>query len=165
MNALLDLDDILEHLKYNKELSDLPPPSLEQREEFIKWLDHIQTVCMNVFYAAAPQGAQELELWKNKNFNFVLVGQTDKRNKELPRGMYCIELHPAFDVSYRNPIALAFAHLTKAPEHIIFVPRILGVVLPEPTAHEIFAAKMFFRKLVNDNKENKDLCEWASKLT
>jgi hypothetical protein len=149
-----------EALKYNKELSNLTAPTLEEREEFIKWLDYIQTVCMNVFYATAPA-----TLWESNDvFNFVLVGQTDKRNTEIARGLYCIDLHPEFDVSFRNPIALAFAHLAKAPEHFTYVPSILGVVLPKPTAHEIFSAKMFFRKLINDNVENQELCAWASKL-
>jgi len=149
-----------EALKYNKELSNLSTPTLEEREEFIKWLDYIQTVCMNVFYATAPA-----TLWESNDvFNFVLVGQTDKRNTEIARGLYCIDLHSAFDETFRNPIALAFAHLAKAPEHFTYVPSILSVVLPKPTAHEIFSAKMFFRKLINDNVENQELCDWASKL-
>ncbi len=153
-------EERLPYLKYNKELCDIAAPTLEEREEFIKWLDHIQSVCMNVFYATAPD-----ELWKDKDvFNFVLIGQTDKRDTETPRGMYCIDLHPSFDISYRDPIALAFRHLANAPEHFKFVPSALSVVLPKPTAHERFSAKMFFRKLVNDNSENQDLCDWASKI-
>lgn len=153
-------EERLPYLKYNKELCDIAAPTLEEREEFIKWLDHIQSVCMNVFYATAPD-----ELWKDKDvFNFVLIGQTDKRDTETPRGMYCIDLHPSFDASYRDPIALAFRHLANAPEHFKFVPSALSVVLPKPTAHERFSAKMFFRKLVNDNSENQDLCDWASKI-
>jgi hypothetical protein len=147
-------------LKYNKELMDIPAPSLEAREEFIKWIDHIQTVSMNVFYATAPA-----ELWKDKDvFNFVLIGQPDKNNTEMHRGMYCIDLPPAFDSAYRDPIALAFAYLGKAPDNITFVPNAASVILPKPTAHEIFSAKMFFKKLISDNSENQDLCDWASKL-
>jgi hypothetical protein len=147
-------------LLYNNELADMPGFTLEEREEFNKWLDHIQTVCMNVFYATAPD-----ELWKDKDvFNFVLIGQTDKRDTTLARGMYCIDLHASFDAAYRDPVALAFDYLAKAPEHFKFVPAAISAVLPKPTAHERFSAKMFFRKLINDNAENQDLCEWASKL-
>lgn len=155
------LTDVKEdELNYGKELADLPGFTMEEREEFNKWLDHIHAICMNVFYATAPD-----ELWKDKDtFNFVLIGQTDRRDTDLARGMYCIDLHDAFDESYRNPIALAFAHLAKAPEHFKFVPAAVSAVLPKPTAHERFAARMFFRKLINDNAENQDLCEWASKL-
>lgn len=138
----------------------MPAPSLEEREEFIKWLDYIQSVCMNVFYATAPD-----DLWKDKDvYKFVLVGQADKANKEIPRGMYCVDLPDEFDKTYRDPIALAFAHLAKAPDSLSYLPRMLAVVLPKPTAHERFSARMFFRKLINDNSENQDLCDWASKI-
>lgn len=147
-------------LLYNKELLDIPGVTADEREEFIKWLDHIQLTCMHVFYATAPD-----ELWKDKVlFNFVLIGQTDKRDTEIKRGMYCIDLPTAYDIAYRNPIAMAFDYLAKAPEHFKFVPGALSVVLPKPTAHERFSARMFFIKLCNDNAENKDLCDWASKL-
>jgi hypothetical protein len=147
-------------LDYNKKLMDLLAPSVEMREEFVQWLDHIQTVCMNVFYATAPD-----TIWATHDVvNFVLVGQPDKRDKETPRGLYCIDVHPEFDDSYRNPIALAFAYLAKVPEHFIFSPSVLSVALVKPTAHEIFSARMFFRKLINDNIENQELCDWASKL-
>jgi hypothetical protein len=139
---------------------DIPGFTTDEREEFIKWLDLVQTACMHVFYATAPD-----ELWKdNALFNFVLIGQTDKRNTKIKRGMYCIDLPTAYDVAYRNPIAMAFDYLTKAPDHFKFVPSTLSVVLPKPTAHERFSARMFFIKLCNDNAENKDLCDWASKL-
>ena len=160
MSSEIGIDDYTSDLKYNKVLYDAPAPSLEEREEFIKWLDFIQTACMHVFYATAPD-----ELWKDSDvFNFVLIGQTDKRDTEIPRGMYCVDLHDCFDRAYRDPIALAFAHLTKAPDTLSFVPSSASVVLPKPTAHERFAAKMFFRKLISDNSENQELCEWASKL-
>lgn len=145
---------------YNKELKDIPAPTIEERENFIKWLDHIQTVCMNVFYATAPD-----ELWKNNEVvNFVLIGQTDKHNTEIPRGLYCVDIDPTYDKSYRDPIAQAFAYLGKAPEDFKFVPSSFSAVLPKPTAHERFSARMFFKKLINDNAENQDLCVWASKL-
>lgn len=156
-----DEDELrISSLKHNKELADIAALTLDEREEFIKWLDHIQSVCMNVFYASAPEN-----LWADKDvLNFVLIGQTNKYNTEIPRGMYCVDLHPTFDTSYRDPIALAFAHLAKTPEHFKFSPSAISVVLPKPTAHEKFSAKMFFRKLISDNTENQDLCEWASKL-
>lgn len=145
---------------YNKELRDIPAPTIEERESFIKWIDYMQTVCMNVFYATAPD-----ELWKDKEvYNFVLIGQTDKRNTKIPRGLYCVDLDPIYDKSYRDPIALAFAYLGKAPEDFKFVPSSFSAVLPKPTAHERFSAKMFFRKLISDNSENQELCDWASKL-
>lgn len=145
---------------YNKELRDIPAPTIEERESFIKWIDYMQTVCMNVFYATAPD-----ELWKDKEvYNFVLIGQTDKRNTKIPRGLYCVDLDPIYDRSYRDPIALAFAYLGKAPEDFKFVPPSFSAVLPKPTAHERFSAKMFFRKLISDNSENHELCDWASKL-
>lgn len=145
---------------YNKELRLIPAPTLEERESFIKWLDHIQAMCMNIFYATAPD-----ELWKNKEVvNFVLIGQTDKRNTKMPRGMYCIDLDPIYDRSYRNPIALAFEYLCQAPEDFKFVPSSISAVLPKPTAHERFSARMFFKKLISDNAENQDLCDWASKI-
>lgn len=145
---------------YNKELRDIPAPTIEERESFIKWIDYMQTVCMNVFYATAPD-----ELWKDKEvYNFVLIGQTDKRNTKIPRGLYCVDLDPIYDRSYRDPIALAFAYLGKAPEDFKFVPSSFSAVLPKPTAHERFSAKMFFRKLISDNSENQELCDWASKL-
>jgi hypothetical protein len=153
-------DGRLDSLKHNKELVDIPALTLDEREEFMRWLDHIQTVSMNIFYATAPE-----DLWADKAvINFVLVGQTDKYDTEIPRGMYCVDLHPSFDTAYRNPIALAFAHLAKVPDHFKFTPRALGVALPKPTAHEKFSAKMFFKKLINDNAENQGLCEWAAKL-
>lgn len=155
-----ETDEVIDDLKYNKILYDTPAPSLEEREEFNKWLEHIQTVCMNVFYSVAPD-----ELWKDVDvFNFVLVGQPDKRNTEIHRGLYCIDLHSSFDRAYRDPIALAFAYLLKAPDTLCFVPSSASVVLPKPTAHERFSAKMFFRKLISDNSENQELCDWASKL-
>lgn len=155
-----ETDEVVNDLKYNKILYDAPAPLLEEREEFIKWLDYIQTVCMNVFYSVAPD-----ELWGDSDvFNFVLVGQPDKRNTEIHRGLYCIDLHSSFDKSYRDPIALAFEYLAKAPDTLNVVPSSVSVVLPKPTAHERFSAKMFFRKLINDNSENQDLCDWASKL-
>lgn len=156
----LTQEELEELSNYNKELREIPAPTLEDRENFIKWLDHIQAMCMNVFYATAPD-----ELWKDKEVvNFVLIGQTDKRNTEIPRGLYCIDLDPLYDKSYRDPIALAFAHLCKAPEDFKYVPSSFSAVLPKPTAHERFSARMFFRKLINDNAENEDLCDWASKL-
>lgn len=162
MNSEEDYDHAA-NLKYNKELSELPAPSLEQREAFINWLDYVHTICMHVFYATVSEERWQ-DLCQEREVSFVLVGQPDKRNTEIPRGLYCVDLHPLIRSSYRDPVALAFAHLTKAPDDLVFVPSALSVVLPKPTAHEIFSAKMFFRKLINDNTENQDLCDWASKL-
>jgi hypothetical protein len=160
MSTSSNEDSSISDLLYNTELLNMPGFTTDEREEFIKWLDHIQTVCMNVFYATAPD-----ELWKDKAlFSFVLIGQTDKRDTKMKRGMYCIDLPEAYDVAYRDPIAAAFDYLAKAPEHFKFVPSALSAVLPKPTAHERFSSRMFFIKLCNDNAENKDLCEWASKL-
>jgi hypothetical protein len=160
MSNNVEDEDRISYLRYNKELADIPACTLDEREEFIKWLDHIQSICMHVFYATAPE-----ELWQDKDVtNFVLIGQPDKYNTEIPRGMYCVDLPPIFDAAYRNPIALAFAHLAQAPENFKFVPSAISIVLPKPTAHERFSAKMFFKKLINDNTENQDLREWASKL-
>jgi hypothetical protein len=145
---------------YNKELREVPAPTIEERESFIKWLDHVQVMCMNVFYATSPD-----ELWKDKEVvNFVLIGQTDKRNTEIPRGLYCIDLNPLHDKAYRDPIAMAFAYLCKAPDDFKYVPSSFSAALPKPTAHERFSARMFFKKLINDNAENEELCDWASKL-
>lgn len=153
-------EELKELSTYNNELKDIPAPTVEERESFREWVDHIQAMCMNVFYATAPD-----DLWKDKELvNFILIGQTDRRNTKMPRGLYCIDLDPIYDKSYRDPIAQAFAYLCKAPVDFKFVPPSYSTVLPKPTAHERFSARMFFKKLLNDNAENQDLCDWASKL-
>lgn len=156
LNKELEERDLAE---YQDKLKLIPPPTIEEREQFLAWIDSIQNVSMNIFYATAPDS-----LWAQEEiFTFKLVG-CNGFNTALKRGIYCIDLPSAYDQKYRDPIAMAFAHLANAPEYIKQVPVLMGINLPKPTAHERMSAKMFFRQLALENKDNQEIVDWATQL-
>lgn len=154
----------VEMAKYQTELRAKAPPTVQQREDLVAWLDKIQEITMHVVYATAPDS-----VWPENTetiLNFNLLGQPNppEMAASIPRGLYCVMLPTSFDVKYRDPIARAYAYLGVAPADIYQVPLSVSVALNKPTAHERMAAKMFFRNLILSNPEDMDIKEWASQL-
>lgn len=154
------LDQQLEKAKWQTKLLESPPPTVEEREIFIKWIEELKAATMHIFYAITPLEAWGTEL--DSSICPVLVGNHDRL--DLPKGMYCIDLPDGVDHKYRNPVALAFVHFGTPPEGNVDIPVIMSVALPPPTAHERIAAKMFIRNFIKSNENNPEVLEWAQKL-
>lgn len=138
----------------------LPPPTIEQRENLIAWIDSIQALTMNVFYSIAPD-----KCWEQEDSQLEVHLPVNSGDiPGLDTGVYCIDLPEHIDDKYRDAVALAYVHLGKVPDDFTYVPSFITATLTKPTAHERMAAKMFFKKLINDNSENQELVDWASQL-
>jgi hypothetical protein len=158
MSTLLEKQ--IEKAAWQTKLLAMPPPTIEERELFITWMEELKTATMHIFYAITP-----LSVWNavnNESLCPVLVG--NHHCPDLPAGMYCVDLPDGVDAKYRNPVALAFVHFGKVPEGIRDIPVIMSVALPAPTAHEQIAAKMFLRNFIKNNQNNPEILEWAQEL-
>jgi hypothetical protein len=137
-------------------------PTVEVRDRFLEWLDSMRVITANVFYAIAPDECWEAD--ENSTLS-VTIPVNSGIIPDIPQGAYCIMLpDDHIPDKYRDPVALAFAHLGKKPEDVKLLVHMLRFPLPKPTAHERLAAKMFFKKLILDNPDNEEIKSWATQL-
>jgi hypothetical protein len=139
----------------------LPPVTVEQREAFIKWLSELEQNMTHLAYAIGPAKA-----WEDAPDETVLLNLAGNNGEyDLPKGMYCLDLPVGFNDKHRDAFALAsvyFGNPYGGLDH--FFPSFMSIALGKPTAHEVIEGKMFIRRLINNNKENSDLVEWANVL-
>ncbi len=143
------------------EILNLPPVTIEQREAFIKWLSELEQNMTHLAHAIGP-----IKAWDDAEDETVMVSLAGNNGEhDLPKGMYCIDLPVGFNDKHRDAFALASVHFGAPYEGLDqFFPSFMSIAIGKPTAHEIIEGKMFIRRLINDNKDNADLVEWASAL-
>ena len=147
--------------KWQEHLMHLPPVTVEQREEFVQWLDKLERAMTHIVYAIAP-----MTIWSDEEESKVLLTLVGNNNRvELPSGMYCIDLPIGIDLKYRDAFALATIHFGAPPAIPHLLPEIMSIALVKPTAHERMEAKMFIKNIIKENADKPDIIEWATALS
>lgn len=157
---MTSVDREIEEAKKQKLLMDMPPPSIELREEYIKWVDKCRDIVMHLIYATTPESA-----WINEDaaIEVILHGNVGQA-EDLPVGLYFILPPLGVPKKFHDALSLAFSKLCILPPHLPTPINMLKVVLPKPSAHEVFAASMFISKYAVDHKEDPITQSWANKL-
>lgn len=158
--AHLTSEEVELKIKQQDGLLAQPPMSVAEREELIAWLDGVKNDVSQVMYAVMPK-----ELWDgvpDKLLSVELLGAS--KHPMIPDGMYLLDLPKGLDRKYRDPAALAVAHLALAPRTIRFLPEVMSILLPEPTSHDRMGAKIFLRELATKHANDADILEWLSLL-
>ena len=154
------LSDIEVNPEKQKELFELPAFSIAEREIYIKWVDEIRDIAMHLIYAVTPLTAWDTPTGTLAATLHGNVGQA----KDLALGLYLIVLPEGVPKIYKNSLACAFAHLCKLPNNLKIPLSSYKVILNKPSGHEIFAAKMFIKKYINENLQDAKIQKWANQL-
>lgn len=157
-----------ELIELQQRLMNKPPATPAEEAVLIKWIEDLNVLAKNIFHGIIPTAAWAG--YSNGAVDIELLGAQD-RPPPLFDGVYLLKLPAGVDESLRDPLALAWAHLGKAPPPdasgvptLRHIPILTTITLNTPTQHERIGAMQWMIEFAKAHENDPDITEWASML-